>query len=384
MVLAYQQLRDAIQGKAPIISAPPKYPIDIKQVQPASLDLRLGEKAYRTRAASLPRDDQFVFDLISTEPHKKYDFDLSTKKSNMLEKNHTYVIPLLEACALPEHVWIEFSPKSSTGRCDVFARVLCDRFPHYDVTPPGYHGPLYLEVTPLSFDVEIRQGLSLMQGRLKTKKTLRLDDEEIAQLHMKEGILFGTMGRALSQKELRIRNRELFYHVDLDRDVVGLMAKSSFDSSLRMDLDPEKDPLEEPRNFWEPIQRPRGGVLTLIPGNFYLLATKERTKIPSTVCGQVTSYELTTGEFRPHYAGFFDPGFGNPQEGTKGVLEVRARDVPYNLTDGKPICSMKFERMSELPEVTYAGNYRESGPSLSKHFDHRYTAWESGYWRGLW
>ncbi len=287
---------------------------------------------------------------------------------------------LLESCALPDDVYIEFSPKSSTGRCDVFVRVLCDRHSHYDITPPGYHGPLYAEITPLSFDVEIKQGLSLLQGRFKNVNSKRLTSKNIKDLHIEYGVLFGQDGEPLEQKNLEVRDDELYFHVDLKAEIVGFIAKSTVLGPVRLTASEREGNQHSPEDFWDPIRAPKNGELVLVPGYFYLLQTIERTHIPASVCGQVTSFKLTTGEIRPHYAGFFDPGFGP----ACGVLEVRSRDVPFTITHGQPICSMSFEEMDETPTQLYQGNYKNSGASLSKHFKDRHDAWTREFWRTRW
>lgn len=375
--MPYQMIRRFVSGAAPIIHA--STPIVDDQIQPASLDLRLGSAVYRVWAASLPGPYEPVIDMVSKAPERcKYKFNLDTRTTNNFEKGHTYVVELMESCALPDHAWIEFSPKSSTGRCDVFARVLCDRHPHYDMTPKGYHGPLWLEVTPLSFDVTVQEGLSLVQGRIKTEDTHMLTTRELSELQIEYGVLCSREGRPLTHGDIRIHDNELYYHVDLDRDIVGFQAKSRPNVALNLLAGKDGTLPHDPKDFWIPIERPKNGRLVLEPDIFYLLATKERTRIPKGVCGQVTSFKITTGEIRPHYAGFFDPGFGG-EGGTNGVLEVRARDVPFTISDGSPICSMKFERMLAIPEKLYgvgiASNYPEAGPSLSKHFSGRYKAW---------
>ena len=377
MVMPSHMIKRFVSGAAPIIHA--TNPIEEGQIQPASLDLRLGSAVYRVWAASLPGPNELVIDMISKTPDRcKYKFNLDTKTFNNLEKRHTYVIELMESCALPSHARIEFSPKSSTGRCDVFARVLCDKYSHYDITPWGYHGPLWLEVTPLSFDVTVQEALSLVQGRIKTKDTHVLTDRELTELQIEYGVLCSKEGKPLSQENIRVHDDELYYHVDLDRTVVGFQAKSMPNVALNLLAGKKGIPLHNPRDFWIPIQRPQNGRLVLEPDIFYLLATKERTRIPPGVCGQVTSFKITTGEIRPHYAGFFDPGFGG-EGGTNGVLEVRARDVPFEISDGSPICSMRYERMLEVPEKLYGvgieSSYPKPGPSLSKHFNDRYDIW---------
>lgn len=197
-------------------------------------------------------------------------------------------------------------------------------------------------------------------------------------LHAKEGLVLNTSGEPLDQSSLRISQGELYYHVDLTRDVAGFVASGTSIETINLsNID-----TYEPRDFWEVIPRPRKQQLILVPGKFYLLATKEQIRIPKNVCGQVLSHKITTGEIRPHYAGFFDPGFGHPS-GTNGVLEVRSRDVPFRLVDGQPVCAMMFEHLAADPDSVYQGSYVKSGPSIGKHFKHRYEVWNRGYWMNV-
>ncbi len=380
MVMPSQMIRRHVFGASPSITCGDQdNPITEKQIQPASFDLRLGSGVWRVWSTSLPQQYQPIADMVSEKGRHKYRFNLDKTSTNLLEKGHTYVIQLMEGCAFARNTWMEFSPKSSIGRCDVFARVLCDGYSHYDMTPKGYHGPLWLEVTPLSFDVLVQEGLSLVQGRIKTEETHVLIDRELNDLQTDFGILCDREGKPLFKGDTNIHDGELYYSVDLDRDIVGFEAKVHANVVIDLRAGSQKDiPLHDPTDFWTPIRRPKNRRLVLVPGVFYLLATKERTRIPPTVCGQVTSFKITTGEIRPHYAGFFDPGFGG-EGGTNGVLEVRARDVPFEISDGSPICSMRFEQMLEVPDKLYGvgieSNYPGSGPSLSKHFNDRYEAW---------
>jgi dCTP deaminase len=376
--MPYQAIRNAIRGAAPIINVT-KVAITDDQIQPSSLDFRFGDFAFALNSSVVPGRETFVSSLI--EQGKRYDFPLSPFKNNVLERGVTYIIKLEEICALPKHRYLEFSPKSSAGRADVFVRVICDRFPHFDVTPAGYHGPLYALVTPLSFNVEIKQGLALVQGRLKTEDAGQLSGKEIAELHSASGLLFDEKGNCLEQKDLHIRNSELYYHLDLQREVIGFAARQT--ASKVLDLTASGEKKLDPVDFWEPLRRPADGRLVIVPGVFYLLATRERVSIPQGYCAQMNSYDTNSGEYRSHYAGFFDPGFGS-KGGTNGVLEVRASAVNFTLQHGHPVCSMRFEKLDAPSEVLYEGNYTNAGPSLSKHFNDRTEAWTKAYWAKRW
>lgn len=373
MVMPTQMLEDCVWGKSPLIRpTDERYPIAPEQVQIASFDFRLGHTATALSAAVLPHGEP-VGALL--ERFRHYDFPLEDAKTNQLDRGRTYLIPLQEEVNLPEGYQIHFSPKSSTGRCDVFVRTVCDAYSHYDETPPGYRGRIYLEVSSLSFHTMVRAGECLVQGRIKTPKTHVLDSEELRSLHTKEGIVYNNRGKEYEPHELKIGRGRFYFHLDLDRDVIGFKAKPL----LHERLDITRKSVHEPETFWEPIFRPKNGYLALEPGVFYLLATKERVRIPADVCGEILTYETTIGEIRPHYAGFFDNGFGGAQ-GTNGVLEVRGREVPTFIKDGQPICAMRFEKTFHRPSKLYEGNYSASGPSLSKHFLYKEEAWKKLYW----
>lgn len=373
MIMPRQRLETAVFGRVPMITAEPKFRIQDDQFQPASLDLRLGTKVICVKSAGLPHR-KTVAELA--ESKKKYEFDLKFDELNLLEANHTYLIQLLESCSLPPDTELECSPKSSTGRCDVFVRVLFDNFSHYDVSPLGYSGPLWLEVSPQSFDIEVRAGLSLTQARVRVSGEGRLSTKELYDLHNKEGLLFNFGGEYLPPKGLNIQNGELYLHVNLNREIVGFVPKDTDLPALNMTV---RESLH-PREFWIPIAGPLEK-LTLVPNKFYLLSTSERVRIPSSVCGQMLSHKATSGEVRAHYAGFFDNGFGG-SDGAHGVLEVRGRDVRFDIEDGQPICAMAFERTLEVPDVLYEGNYSQK-PSFSKHFAYREDAWEATYWNAV-
>jgi dCTP deaminase len=367
MVLPKQHLRDISFGENPMILADGG--LDEKQISIASVDCRLGDVAYAMKSAALPHGEK-VAHLIKRYTHFK--FKLSENETSVLQRGVSYIIPLREHLALSPEFYAVFSPKSSTGRADIFVRVLTDKFAHYDKTDFGYKGLLYLEVTPLSFNVRICSGLELTQFRVRTRSSQAISKEDLASLHAKYGILRGKDGRSIPNGKLNVDNGSLYYHIDLERDIVGFEAVPSPIEELDMTLSYEHDP----EDFWRPIMRPRGGELVLTPNVFCLLATVERTVIPPEVCGEILPYEVSSGEFRSHYAGFFDNGFGSSCEGTVGVLEVRGREFPFRLKHGQPICRMDFERTLEVPEELYAGHYTQSGPSLSKHFRDRFDVWE--------
>lgn len=354
--------------------------IDNSQIQPASFDARLGDRVYRMKSAALPGPKETVAHLI--EEYFMYDFGLSETTGQILEVGACYIIPLREGFA-PSWIYSAiFSPKSSIGRCDVFVRVLTDYNPGYDGVAVGYDGNFYLEIIPLSFNVTVYSGMSMTQFRIRDQYNDKLDTSQIRFQHelcLKQnktnGLLFGKNGKPIPLEELPVTNDRLYFHLDLNRKIVGFEAKSSPTEVL----DLGKKDYHNIDDFWLPIKRPKDGALVLTPGRFYLLSTLEGVKIPQALCAEVVPYEISSGEFRTHYAGFFDNGFGG-EGGTKAVLEVRVRDTPFRVLHGQPICSMEFFRTEGIPSVLYGSgagsSYIGSGPSLSKHFKDREIAWK--------
>ncbi|MBI4067926.1 2'-deoxycytidine 5'-triphosphate deaminase [Candidatus Kaiserbacteria bacterium] len=371
MILPRQHLHDLVYGAHPMVRAHEDQPaIEASQVQVASIDCRLGNTIFAMRAAALPHKGEPIADLI--ERYHRYHFTLDGEEEGVLEKGLCYIIPAAEHLSLSPEYRAIFSPKSSTGRNDIFVRVLCDGYPHYDQTPYGYTGRIYLEIVSLSFNVRIRRGIALTQFRVRTRNSAHVSAGEIASLHAKYGMMRDKTGRLIPHNEITLRDDSLYYHIDLERNIVGFEALSAPTEEINLG----KIEAHEPEDFWRPIPRPKNGQFVISPRQFYLLSTRERTVIPPEVCGEISPYDTSSGEFRPHYAGFFDNGFGGA-EGTAGVLEVRGHDIPFCLEDGKQICRMRFERTLEVPDILYSGNYTGSGPSLSKHFRRRHAVWEA-------
>lgn len=332
--------------------------LDADQVQPASLDLRLGQWAYRVRASFLPGPtrtvDQRLQDLVL---HR---IDLSA--GAVLETGCVYIVPLLESLSLPKGVAAAANPKSSTGRLDIFTRVITDYAQEFDTVPEGYHGPLYAEISPRTFSILARTGSRLSQIRFRAGANLATD-ALIHKLQAKEGLIAsGTVnidgGLALT--------------VDLSGGdgtmPVGYRAKRH---AGLIDVD-KKDALEV-LDFWEPIWQK--GSLVLDPDQFYILASQEAVRVPPDHAAEMVPYNPLVGEFRVHYAGFFDPGFGHSSghgEGSRAVLEVRSHEVPFILEDGQIIGRLVYEPLTEAPTEVYGmgigSNYQRQGLKLSKHF----------------
>lgn len=328
------------------------------QIQPASLDLRLGKVAFRVRASFLPGPEYTVARrLADLRLH-----DMPLEAGAVLETGCVYIVPLLEQLRLPHEISAVANPKSSTGRLDVFTRVIADYATEFDTIPAGYAGPLYLEISPRTFSCLVRTGSRLSQIRFRLGEAMR-SDKMIERLHAAEGLI--------STQEANIANG-LALSVDLqgpgDGDPVGFRAKHH---AGLIDID-QKEALD-PTDFWEPIWQQ--GSLVLDPGQFYILASKEAVRIPPNFAAEMVPFNPLVGEFRVHYAGFFDPGFGHQAgggEGARAVLEVRSHEVPFILEDGQIIGRLVYEPLTEAPERVYGqnigSNYQRQGLKLSKHF----------------
>ena len=309
-------------------------PFDPDQVQPASLDLRLSDRAWRVRASFLPGLRQVEDRIADVAMHA---IDLSG--GYVMEKGCVYIARLQERLSLPKGLIARANPKSSTGRVDVFVRLLTDRGGSFDDVDEGYDGPLYLEIAPQTFSILVRPGTRLNQLRLKAGEPPKLETRSVGvDLTGAEGGVVGFRGR---------RHAGV---VDLDR-IDG----------------------HDPRDFWEPLTLRRGELL-LDPGEFYILASSDDVEIPVDQAAEMTPIDPSVGEFRVHYAGFFDPGFGTDEAhgaGSKGVLEVRTHDTPFLLEHGQIVARLVYEPLTERPTRLYGeggSHYQRQGLKLSKHF----------------
>ena len=328
------------------------------QIQPASLDLRLGDTAYRIRASFLPGVSGQVMQKLEMLAFHKIDLT----DGAVLETGCVYLVPLMEALALPERTGGFANPKSSTGRIDVFTRVITDFGVEFDKAPHGYKGHLYLEVSPRTFPVLVRAGSRLSQIRFRRGNPAH-SDAEIKRLHQESALVDGRAnidgGLALS--------------IDLAGDKqTGLIGYRAKRHAGLIDVDRVNAlPMNE---YWEPIYNHGKNQLILDPDEFYILASRESVSIPPTHAAEMVPFNPLVGEFRVHYAGFFDPGFGAGLEGkgSRAVLEVRSREVPFILEHGQVIGRLIYERLTDRPEVLYgkslSSNYQRQGLRLSKHF----------------
>ncbi|WP_299552798.1 2'-deoxycytidine 5'-triphosphate deaminase [uncultured Tateyamaria sp.] len=327
------------------------------QVQPASLDLRVGTVAYRVRASFLAGHDARVSDRLAE--FQMHEVDLSG--GAVLEKGCVYVVPLMEALDLPEGVQAVANAKSSTGRLDILTRTITDGGTEFDRIPPGYTGPLYAEICPRSFSVLVRPGMRLNQIRFRAGQAV-LSDDALSKLHDDTPLVNGTA----------VIDDGLGFSVDLrlqDTTLVGYRAKPHT-GVIDLDRIGHYDPAE----YWEEVHA-RDGHIILDPGAFYILVSREAVHIPPDYAAEMAPYLAMVGEFRVHYAGFFDPGFGHDAAGgtgSRGVLEVRCHEAPFVLEHGQIVGRLIYERMAAQPEQLYgagiASNYQGQGLKLSKHF----------------
>src|ERR1700730_13330793 len=373
-VLPSQRLREAASREWILAGDPRILP---QAIQPASVDLRLGEYGWALRCSFLPDSDSTVEEKVEDLAFERIDL----RDGVTLERDRPYLVPLIEQLRLPEEIRAKANPKSSTGRLDVFTRVLSDRSHRFDEIAPGYQGALYLEIVPRTFAIRVNTGLALNQVRLMCGDA-RLGDEALATLHGEWPLLYMD-SHPLRASELSLGDG-LFLSLDvsgLAENVVGYRAKKN---SLPIDL--TKTGALRWRDYWEPVHPEKGGRIVLEPEVIYLLLSAERVSVPPAYAAEMLAYDPTAGELRTHYAGFFDPGFGySPQRstyGSKAALEVRARDVPFMVEHRQPVCKLAFERMAEEPDVLYGrdlrSNYQGQETMLSKHFLRQASGTEPG------
>ena len=365
-VFSARMVRDAIRAGA--IRATPSVRDD--QVQPASLDLRIGTRAYRLRSSFLPGESRVRERLAELQVGPE--LDLEHPAGVVLDPKIPYLIQLAERLRLPAGVRARANPRSSTGRLDIFTRVLTDRGSQFDEIDAGYEGPLWLELYSNTFTVNLRAGLRLTQLRLTTASE-PLSAAELAEAHASEALLFAPGGDPREPvARPRIGSRGLLLSVSLPSGGhhVGWRARHHT-PLLDLSASGEYDPLD----YWDPVVAEAPGRLVLEPDYFYLLISKEYVRIPPGLAAEMAAYDPTNGELRTHYAGFFDPGFGYGGElrGTRAVLEVRAHDIPFMLEDGQPIARLAYERMAEEPDRLYGAegsgsHFQRQGISLSRQF----------------
>jgi dCTP deaminase len=337
-------------------------PIEDNQFQPASIDLRLGSVAYRVRASFLPGKDATVAQRL--EDLAMHEMDISN--GGVLERGCVYIVPLLEGLSLKHRTSAMGNPKSSTGRLDIFTRLITDHGTEFDRVREQYKGPLYAEVSPRTFSVLVRKGSRLSQIRIR-RGNPPSTDEDMRRLQLEQNVV----GSIINEDEIR---NGVPVAVDVKGEAsAGLIGYKAKNHAGLIDIDRARH--YEILDFWEPVYAPRKGGLILDPTDFYILASRDPVKVPPSHAAEMIAYDTLVGEFRVHYAGFFDPGFGHPAaggEGSRAVLEVRSYEVPFVIEHGQIVGRLTYERLTSQPKRLYgsgvASSYQRQGIALSKHF----------------
>ncbi len=333
--------------------------INDDQIQPASLDLRLADTAYRIRASFLPSGGSVNRKLKDFALHR-----IDITDGAVLETGCVYLVPLMEALSLPERIIAVANPKSSTGRIDVFTRLICDGTHEFDKIPNGYKGHLWLEISPRTFPIIVKKGSRLSQMRFRRGRPTN-SDTELKRLHSEDNIVYDGKVNIAEGLALSVDLKG-----DDEGDIVGWKAKRH--AGL---IDIDKKDSYEMEKFWDPVLATEDKRIILDPGEFYILSSSESIAIPPSHAAEMVPFKPSVGEFRVHYAGFFDPGFGHNSadgKGSKAVLEIRSWEVPFILEDSQIVGRLIYEKLLELPEKSYGSsigsNYQKQGLKLSKHF----------------
>lgn len=337
------------------------------QLQPASLDLRLGDRAYRVVSSFLPGPERTVEQKLDDLQRSQEMYELDLTKPTVLERGCVYIVPLAERLNLPERISGTASPKSSTGRLDVFTRLIVDRAAGFEQVPFGYSGPMYLEIAPRTFSIVVRAGDRLNQIRFRVGAP-GTSDRQLQDAHDLDPVIFAGGASAAA-----VIADGLWVSVDLAARGDDPVAYRARRHAPLLDL--SKIAHYDPLDFWEPLRGDAAGRLILNPDDFYLLASREGVRVPPAYSAEMVPYDTAAGEFRVHYAGFFDPGFGHRpdgQGGTPAVLEVRSHEVPFALEHGQRVARLKYERLMAVPDVLYGSglgsNYAEQRLTLAKFF----------------
>jgi len=357
-ILPSQELEYQVKVSKEIVALEP---IQSDQFQPASLDLRLGPVAYRVRASFLPGKNARVEDRLGDLAMHKMDIS----NGGVLERGCVYIVPLLEGLSLKKRTSAMGNPKSSTGRLDIFTRLITDYGTEFDRVREQYKGPLYAEVSPRTFSALVRKGSRLNQIRIRRGNPAS-SDEDMKRLQQEHEIV-----ASISPDEIR---NGVPVSVDVKGEGSGRLIGYKARSHAGL-IDIDKIQHYEVLDYWEPVYAPRRGGLVLDPADFYILASRESVKVPPTYAAEMIAYDTLVGEFRVHYAGFFDPGFGHPDaggEGARAVLEVRSYEVPFVIEDGQVVGRLAYERLTAQPTRLYGAgmnsSYQRQGITLSKHF----------------
>lgn len=335
--------------------------IQAGQIQPASIDLSLGSEVLRMPGSILPLPGESVRSLCESLALER----LSCEAPLCLVRDAVYLVRLRESCALAEHLEMYTNSKSSTGRIDLATRVICDGSPRYDRIPAGYHGELWVELIPRSFDVVIQSGDSVNQAIVFCQRQV-LDQETLWRRYQQDALLFHRPGEPVAAEQC-LRDGRLVMSADLQGPIVGWVAQRSQRPVVLRSLNCLRS-----EDFFAPLRYPSSGFMFLEKDRFYILSSAERVVVPLDLACEMLPFDPSAGEFRAHYAGFFDPGWGVGSDGCRAVLEVRPHADDLVLRHGQPICAMAYEYLTQpcsQPYGSAGNNYADQdGPRLSKHF----------------
>ncbi len=360
-ILPSQKIRELVETKC-IEALETIAPI---QIQPSSIDLRLGPTAYRVRSSFLPGPtstvENKIKDLVMTE--------IDLRRPTVFEKGCVYIVPLMESLRLPDGISAKANPKSSTGRLDIFTRMICDYGREFERVPEGYKGRLFAEVVPRTFTVIVSEGLKLNQLRF-VRGDLAPSDKALHKLEKKETLVYDDQGVPLAAEIDEGMRISINLQGEKHQSLIGYRAKKNAPA-----IDLSKINWYSPEDFWDALPAPRDKAIILNPDDFYILVSKEKVRIPHDYAAEMVAYDPTIGEFRIHYAGFFDPGFGygaSDIKGTPAVLEVRSHEVPFLIEDGQIVGRLIYERLLAKPDKIYGidigSSYQGQGLALSKQF----------------
>jgi dCTP deaminase len=358
------------------------------QIQPASMDLRLGNVAYRIQASFLPGRTS----TIRTKIKDLCLAEIDLSRPALFERDAVFIVPLVESLALPSDIGGKANPKSTTGRLDIFTRLITDGGLEFERVPTGYKGELYVEIVSRTFPVVVKAGAKLNQLRFvrgnppsgdgvleqlaQREKLVYYDDGDTPKEAVVERGLDKLMPQGAGDEGPRaFIDRGLRTTIDLE----GIRNSTIVAYKARRNCPPVdlgKVGAHDAAEFWEPIASPRSGRLVLDPSDFYLLSSKERFCVPAGWAAEMEPFDASSGDFSVHYAGFFDPGFGygarGEIKGTRGVLEVRAHEVPILLEDRQIVGRLVYHRMADIPDILYGqaigSSYQQQGLALSKQF----------------
>ncbi|HUJ04335.1 MAG TPA: 2'-deoxycytidine 5'-triphosphate deaminase [Rhizomicrobium sp.] len=354
-ILPSHVLKRLIRGRKELLSTDE---IDESQIQPASIDLRLGPVAWRVRASFLPGPNATVEQKLKSV----FMHEIDLTHGAVLETGCVYIVPLLEHADFSARVSGTANPKSSTGRIDVFVRLITDRGQAFDRIEPNYRGPLFAEISPRTFPILVRKGSRLNQLRIRHGSP-QFTDTQLRRLHAESPLVSGDAdienGLALSIDLQGMQGERIGWRAKRHTGLIDVDRRGALD----------------PFDYWEPITARPEGHLVLDPDEFYILVSREAVAIPPDYAAEMVPFNPLVGEFRVHYAGFFDPGFGYEKgkpPAARGVLEVRSREVPFILEHGQIIGRLVFERLTDPPPEVYGqgigSHYQRQGLKLSKHF----------------